>query len=152
MKVQYICKTAIISTGIFLASNSLYAQTGNTGIGTYTPGSTLTVNGSFSAKYKNVIATTYTLLASDYYIAWNGSSAGTVTLPAAISGSGNFIGRVYHIKNTSTSSALRIAADGSELMDDQSGPGVASITLPAGYYGMFISKGTTSALPGKLPS
>jgi hypothetical protein len=31
-------------------------------------------------------------------------------------------------------------------MDDQSGPGVASITLPAGYYGMFISKGTASGV------
>ena len=146
MKVQRICKTAIILTGFFLACSSMYAQTGNTGIGTTTPGSNLTVNGSFAATYKNVTVTTYTLLASDYYLAWNGSSAGTVTLPAAISGSGNFSGRVYHIKNTSTSNSLTVAANGSELMDDQSGPGVASITLPAGYYAMFISKGTTSSV------
>jgi len=146
MKRQNIYKTAVILIGSVLAYSSLYAQTSNTGIGTYTPGSKLTVNGSFAATYNNITATTYTLLASDYYLAWNGSSAGTVTLPAAISGSGNFSGRVYHIKNTSTSSSLTIAANGSELMDDQSGPGVASITLPAGYYGMFISKGTTSGV------
>ena len=146
MKRRGIGKTVIILAGLFLTCSSLYAQSGNTGIGTYTPGSTLTVNGSFAATYKNVTATTYSLLASDYYLAWNGGSSGTVTLPAAVSGSGNFIGRVYHIKNTSTSSGLTITANGSELMDDQSGPGVANITLPAGYYGMFISKGTTSGV------
>ena len=146
MKRQNIYKTAITLTVFFLICGSLYAQTGNTGVGTTTPGSKLTVNGSFAATYKNITATTYTLLASDYYLAWNGSSAGAVTLPAAISGSGNFSGRIYHIKNTSTSSSLTIAANGSELMDDQSGPGVASITLPAGYYGMFISKGTASGV------
>jgi len=146
MKRQNIYKTAITLTVFFLICGSLYAQTGNTGVGTTTPGSKLTVNGSFAATYNNITATTYTLLASDYYLAWNGSSAGAVTLPAAISGSGNFSGRIYHIKNTSTSSSLTIAANGSELMDDQSGPGVASITLPAGYYGMFISKGTASGV------
>jgi len=146
MKKQNIYKTAITLTVFFLACSNVYAQTGNTGVGTTTPGSKLTVNGSFAATYKNITATTYTLLASDYYLAWNGSSAGTVTLPAAISGAGNFSGRIYHIKNTSASSSLTIAANGSELMDDQSGPGVASITLPAGYYGMFISKGTASGV------
>ena len=146
MKRQNIYKTAITLIVFFLICGSLYAQTGNTGVGTTTPGSKLTVNGSFAATYKNITATTYTLLASDYYLAWNGSSAGTVTLPAAISGAGNFSGRIYHIKNTSASSSLTIAANGSELMDDQSGPGVASITLPAGYYGMFISKGTASGV------
>ena len=144
MKRQNIFKIAITLTVFFLICGSLYAQTGNTGVGTTTPGSKLTVNGSFAATYKNITATTYTLLASDYYLAWNGSAAGTITLPAAISGSGNFSGRIYHIKNTSTNSSLTIAANGSELMDDQSGAGIASITLPAGYYGMFISKGTTS--------
>jgi hypothetical protein len=146
MKRLNIYKAGIILTGFFLAFSSLYAQTDNTGIGTRAPGSTLTVNGSLAATYKNITAATYTLQASDYYLAWNGSSAGTVTLSAAVSGSGNFSGRVYHIKNTSASSSLTIAANGSELMDDQSGPGVASITLPAGYYGMFISKGTASGV------
>jgi hypothetical protein len=144
MKMQRICKIVTILSGFLLICNSPYAQTGNTGIGTYTPGSKLTVNGSFAAAYNNINATTYTLLTSDYYVAWNGSSAGTITLPAAIAGSGNFSGRVYHIKNTSTSNSLTVAASGSELIDDQSGAGNASTTLPAGYYGMFISKGTTS--------
>ena len=145
MKRQNIYKTAVTLTVFFLTCGSLYAQTGNTGVGTTTPGSKLTVNGSCAATYKNITATTYTLLASDYYLAWNGSSAGTITLPAAISGSGNFSGRVYHIKNTSTGSSLTVAANGSELIDDQSGAGIASTILPAGYYAMFVSKGTTSS-------
>ena len=83
--------------------------------------------------------------ASDYYLAWNGSAAGTVTLPAALAtGSGNFGGRIYNIKNTSTSSTLTIAAAGAELIDNQSGAGVANLALPPGYYAMIISKGATS--------
>lgn len=121
------------------------AQTGNTGIGTTTPGSKLTVNGSFAATYNNITATTYTMQASDYYLAWNGSAAGTITLPAALAtGSGNFGGRIYNIKNTSTSSTLTIAAAGAELIDNQSGAGVANLALPPGYYAMIISKGATS--------
>ncbi|MFT3750010.1 MAG: tail fiber domain-containing protein [Agriterribacter sp.] len=122
------------------------AQSGNYGIGTATPGSKLTVNGSFSATYNNITASTYTMLASDFYLAWNGSANGNITLPAAlVVGSGNYQGRVYHIKNTSTAYTLTIAANGSELLDNQSGAGVASITLSATYCAMLISKGTTGA-------
>lgn len=128
----------------------IFAQNGNTGIGMKTPGSTLTVNGSFAATYKNINAATYVLLVSDYYLAWNGSSTGTVTLPAAKSGAGNFSGRVYHIKNTSTNSSLTIAGNGSELIDNLGG----LITL--GYTGSgysnvantsFYSKATQNWTP-----
>jgi hypothetical protein len=124
---------------------ALYAQTGNVGIGTTAPGSKLTVNGSFAANYNNITATTYAMQASDYYVAWNGSTTGTVTLPTALAiGSGNFGGRIYNIKNTSTSSSLTVVAGGAELIDNQSGAGVANISLPPGYYAMIINKGTTT--------
>jgi hypothetical protein len=148
MEVQRICKTAIILTGFFLACSSLYAQTGNTGIGTYAPGSKLTVNGSFAATYKNVSASG-TVGANDFYVAYNGSSNGTLTLPAAISGAGNFSGRMYHFKNTGTA-ILTVAANGAELIDNQSGAGVASVDVPAGYYAFFINKGVTSGTTWEL--
>jgi hypothetical protein len=124
---------------------SAYGQTGNVGIGTTLPGSKLTVNGSFAAPYKIVTATA-TVGANDFYTAYNGAANGTLTLPAATAAApaaGNILGRVYHFKNTGTT-VLTVAAAGAELLDNQSGAGVASITLNPGYYAMIISKGTTS--------
>jgi hypothetical protein len=129
---------------IFLAlsTNLMYSQTGNVGINTNAPGSKLTVNGSFAATYRST-ATGGLIDADDYYVAYSGNTNGTLTLPAAATGSGNFIGRTYHFKNTGTAT-LSIAASGMELIDNQSGAGVASISVPPGYYAFFISKGTTT--------
>lgn len=132
---------ALLTAAVF----SLQAQTGNVGIGTNVPGSKLTVNGSFAATYKNVSASA-TLGVSDFYVAYSGAANGTLTLPAATAAApaaGNIQGRVYHFKNTS-SSTLTIAASGTELIDNQAGAGVATVTMPPGTYAMFISKGTTT--------
>ncbi|MDH6253356.1 hypothetical protein M2347_003083 [Chryseobacterium sp. H1D6B] len=123
-----------------LNSTLCYSQTANVGINTVSPGSRLTVNGSFAATYKTVAASS-AIDASDYYTAYNGSANGTLTLPAAINGTGNFLGRTYHFKNTGTA-VLTIAANGTELIDNQSGAGVSSVSVPPGYYAFFISKGT----------
>ncbi|MCQ9639518.1 hypothetical protein MP478_08950 [Chryseobacterium sp. WG14] len=125
-----------------LSYTVMYSQTGNIGINTSDPGSKLTVNGSFAATYKTT-TTSGPVDANDYYIAYSGNSNGTLTLPAAVTGSGNFIGRTYHFKNTGTAT-LSIAASGTELIDNQSGAGVASISVPPGYYAFFISKGTVT--------
>ncbi len=126
-----------------LSGTNLYNKnTGNVGIGDATPGSNLTVNGSFAGNYR-IATATGSVAATDYYVAYNGASNGTLTLPAA---SGTLLlGRTYHFKNTG-STTLTIAANGSELIDNQSGAGVSSVTLPAGYYALFISKGTTGAV------
>ncbi|MGE8527694.1 hypothetical protein [Chryseobacterium rhizosphaerae] len=126
----------------------MHSQTGNIGINTISPGSKLTVNGSFAAAYKTT-ATSGPVDANDYYIAYSGNSNGTLALPAAVSGSGNFIGRIYHFKNTGTGQ-LSVTADGSELIDNQSGAGASSINIPPGYYAFFISKGTTAGTTWEL--
>lgn len=125
-----------------LSGNLMYSQAGNVGINTSNPGSKLTVNGSFAATYKTT-GTSGSVDADDYYIAYSGNSNGTLTLPAAVTGSGNFIGRTYHFKNTGTAT-LSIAASGSELIDNQSSAGVTSVSVPPGYYAFFISKGTVT--------
>lgn len=121
---------------------SLSAQTGNVGINTTTPASTLTVNGSFAAAYRVVSAGT-TIGLNDFYVAYNGAADGTLTLPAAVAGSGNFAGRTYHFKNTGTAN-LTITANGSELIDNQGGAGVSSVQVPPGYYAFIINKGTVT--------
>ncbi|KMQ68931.1 hypothetical protein ACM39_06515 [Chryseobacterium sp. FH2] len=124
-------------------SSLLYSQNGNVGINTVNPGSTLTINGSIAGQYRSVTTST-TLGVNDFYMAYNGSSAGTFTLPAAVAASPaarNTLGRIYYIKNVGTGK-LTISANGSELIDNQSGAGVSSVTLTPGGYTMFISKGT----------
>ena len=131
----------------FAVPQVAFGQAGNFGIGTAVPGSKLTVNGSFAATYK-IINSNITLDGTDFYYAINASAPRTVTLPAATvaaPAAGNILGRIYHIKNTGDST-VTVAASGSELIDNQSGAGVASITLPAGYYAMLISKGTIGAV------
>ncbi|KAA2224636.1 hypothetical protein [Chryseobacterium sediminis] len=129
---------------------SVNAQVGSVGINTANPGSTLTVNGSFAATYKTV-AVSGAVGANDYYIAYNGTADGTLTLPAAISGAGNFAGRTYHFKNTG-GKILTVSANGSELIDDQNGTGlgVPSITVPPGYYAFLVSKGTITGATWEL--
>lgn len=134
----------IIGLGILLISSILYSQVG---INTKTPGSTLTVNGSLASDYKIVTSDT-TLGIMDYYVAYNGSVAGTITLPAAAAvGAGNFKGRIYQIKNTSNA-VLTVKANGSELIDGNTD--VSSIVVPIGYYIELISKGTTSGSTWEL--
>jgi len=99
-----------------LGSERIFAQTGNTGIGTSTPGSKLTVNGSFAGAYTQVTATTYTAGENDFYIVWNGTAAGTITLPASTSGADR-TGRLYYLKNTTATYTLTLDAAGTELID-----------------------------------
>lgn len=127
--------------------NAFDAQTGNVGINTALPGSTLTVSGSIAGQYKTV-SVSATLGVNDFYTAYSGTVAGVFTLPAATTAApaaGNILGRLYYIKNSGTA-VLTIAANGSELIDNQSGVGVSGLTLTPGGYAMLISKGTASGI------
>ena len=113
---------------------------GYVGVNTTTPGNTLTDNGSFGAAYNSVAssASVYTAAATDYYIIYNGTAT-TLNLPAALaSGSGNYKGRVYIIRNAYTAN-VSITANGSELID-----GAATFVLQPGYTVTLISTGAVA--------
>lgn len=129
-----------------LLSYCLLGQLGNVGINTVTPGSTLEINGSLSAQYR-LVSADYSMNITDYYVAYNGSSVGTITLPAATAAypvAGHIKGRVYYIKNTGSFN-VSIAANGSELIDNQPGSAVSSIGLGQGWAAILISNGNTGA-------
>lgn len=130
-----------------LFSCLLFGQAGNVGINTFIPGSTLEINGSLAAQYRLVTAN-YSMSITDYYVAYNGSSAGTITLPAAIAAypaAGHIKGRVYFIKNTGVST-VTVTANGSELIDNQAGLPVSSVGLGQGWCLMLISNGNTGGV------
>ena len=112
------------------------ASAQNVGIGTTTPGSRLTVNGSFAAGYTAVSTATYTVLDNDYYVVWAGSAPGTFTLPAAAAVNR---GRVYKIRNSTALFGLTVNASGGALVD-----GAASLSITAGSSVELIANGNTS--------
>ncbi|MBI3139448.1 MAG: hypothetical protein HYZ15_12795 [Sphingobacteriales bacterium] len=136
--------TIFLITALYCAG---YTQTGNTGIGTSTPGSKLTVNGSLAANYRSETATTATIGANDFYVVWNGTANSTLTLPAAIIGNGNYKGRLYYIKNTTASFNMVLAASGSELID-----GAPGISIPSGYGVNIVNTGATSGTTWEVVS
>jgi hypothetical protein len=79
--------------------------------------------------------------ATDFFVSYNGTANGTFTLPAAISGTGNFKGRMYTIKNN-TSFTVMVNPSGSETIN-----GSTSISIPANQGVQLISTGLTGANP-----
>lgn len=127
---------------LFTGANAI-AQTGNVGIGTPTPGSKLTVNGSFAATYNKQTGTTYAIGATDYYVAGENAGASTFTLPAVAPASPTIQGRQYFVKNTGAGT-LTLAANGSERLDNQTGSPVTSIAIAPGYCAVLIATGNTT--------
>ncbi|SEW47762.1 hypothetical protein SAMN05421841_3616 [Chryseobacterium wanjuense] len=116
------------------------AQSGNIGLNTANPGSTLDINGSLAAQYKTVSASTYAMTSSDFYIAYTGTTNSVFTLPTAIAGVGNFKGRMYTVKNN-TAFTVTINSAAPETIN-----GSAGITVPAGQSVELISTGLTGAV------
>lgn len=133
MKKRFLVVTFLAGLKIPL----LFGQAGSVGINTSAPGSTLDINGSFSAKYQVVSSANYSLTPTDFYLTYNGTANATFTLPAAISGPGNFKGRVYHIKNNSSFTITLIPA-GTEKIN-----GNANIVIAQNQTLQLINTGLT---------
>ncbi|WP_449398571.1 hypothetical protein [Chryseobacterium wanjuense] len=124
-----------------LSSSIAFAQVGNIGVNTANPGSTMDINGSVAAKYNAVTATLYTLTATDFHVSYNGTANATFNLPAAISGNGNFKGRMYTIKNN-TNFTITVNSATPETIN-----GNASVSVPANQSVQLINTGLTGANP-----
>lgn len=112
------------------------------GIKTSTPNSTLAVNGSMGADYKQITATTYTITATDHYLTYNGAANTAFTLPVIGTGTTSFTGRIYKIKNISTSSITIQASSGNTLRVDNTP--VASFVIPTGAYAEVVNNSNTT--------
>jgi hypothetical protein len=121
--------------GFFLAGIS-FAQVG---VNTASPGSTMDINGSVAAKYNAVTASPYNLTSTDFHVSYNGTSNATFNLPAAITGVGNFKGRMYTIKNN-TNFTITVLPAGSETIN-----GNTSVLVPANQSVQLINTGLAGA-------
>ncbi|WP_336702939.1 tail fiber domain-containing protein [Chryseobacterium indologenes] len=122
---------ALLSYGIVSAQS--------VGINTAQPGSTLDVNGSLAAKYSAVTSAAYTMTSADFHISYNGTTNAAFTLPTAISGTGNFKGRMYTIRNN-TAFTITITPSASETIN-----GNASMAVGPNQSLQLISTGLTGA-------
>ncbi|MEI3790814.1 MULTISPECIES: hypothetical protein [unclassified Chryseobacterium] len=122
-----------------VTSSVIFAQSGNVGINTPNPGSTMDVNGSIAAHYLAVTAAVYNLNSSDFHVSYNGTANAVFNLPAAISGVGNFKGRMYTVKNN-TNFTITVNSAAPETIN-----GSASITVPANQSVQLINTGLTGA-------
>lgn len=122
-----------------VTSSVIFAQSGNVGINTPNPGSTMDVNGSIAAHYLAVTAAVYNLNSSDFHVSYNGTANAVFNLPAAISGVGNFKGRMYTVKNN-TNFTITVNSAAPETIN-----GSASITVLANQSVQLINTGLTGA-------
>ncbi|WP_294304353.1 hypothetical protein [uncultured Chryseobacterium sp.] len=116
---------------------------GQVGINTATPNSTLTVEGSLEADYKEITASSYPITNKDHYLAYNGTAASTFTLPLIGIGDKSFTGRIYKIKNLSGFNIILQASGGNTLRSDTTG-GVSSFTIAPGSYVEAVNNTNTS--------
>lgn len=112
------------------------------GIKTSTPNSTLAVAGSLGADYKQITAATYSITATDHYLTYNGTGNTTFTLPVIGTGTTSYSGRIYKIKNISTSSITLQASSGNTLRIDNNP--VSSFVIPTGAYAEVVNNSNTS--------
>ncbi|MGN7863652.1 hypothetical protein [Chryseobacterium sp. 22458] len=110
---------------------------GQVGINTITPNSTLAINGSLGAGYKEVTTTAYNILATDHYITYNGAANTTFTLPVIGTGLTSYTGRIYKIKNISSSTITLQASSGNTLRIENTP--VTSLVIPVGAYAEVVN-------------
>lgn len=129
--------TTLSVAAALLSYSIMSAQ--SVGINTAQPGSTLDVNGSLAAKYSAVTSAAYVMTSGDFHISYNGTANAVFTLPAAITGTGNFKGRMYTIKNN-TAFTITVNPAATETIN-----GNASVTVGPNQSLQLISTGLTGA-------
>lgn len=120
-----------------LTSSIVFSQAGNVGINTPNPGSTIDINGSVAANYTAINTESYNLNTTDFYVSYNGTANAVFNLPAAISGVGNFKGRMYTIKNN-TNFIVTVNSATPETIN-----GNVSVSVPANQSAQLINTGLT---------
>lgn len=119
-----------------------FSSNAQVGINTTTPNSTLAVNGSLRAGYSQVTAANYSILPTDHYITYNGTSNATFTLPVIGTGTTSYTGRIYKIKNITTFGITLQASSGNTLRIDNTP--VASFVIPTGAYAEVVNNSNTT--------
>ncbi|MBB4807193.1 hypothetical protein HNP38_002497 [Chryseobacterium defluvii] len=125
---------------LFAIIGLLHISKAQVGINTASPGSTLDVRGSFATPLQSVTAST---LGDKNQSVINFTNSGTFTLPAAISGEGNFGGREYQIRNGGYSNVVTIQTSNAETIDNI-GSLVSTFNVPGGYIVTIKNTGATS--------
>jgi hypothetical protein len=117
------------------------APAGNIGIGTTTPTSTMTVEGSIAGAYREITETSYNLLSTDYVVCYNGAADATFNLPAITEPAK---GRMYYIKNLTSGQNLTISAGSATLRRGGVSDVQNSMEIPPGYYTMIVANSNSS--------
>jgi hypothetical protein len=121
--------------------SSIFA-TAQVGINKINPNSTLAINGSFEASYREVNTNTYAIASTDHYISYNGTANTTFTLPIIGTGTANFTGRVYRVKNLSTFT-ITLQASGGNVLRLNNNTSTTFPVLPGGYVEVVNNANTT---------
>jgi hypothetical protein len=127
-------KNPFILCLLFLLESNVNAQVG---IGTVSPLSTLDVRGSISGNYRSFTGNT-TASATDYALAFTGTTASSVTLPDAT----GCTGRIYLIKNSNTAGVtplVTVITTSSQTID-----GLSSYLLDQHFEGVMLTSNGTN--------
>ena len=127
--------------GLVLSCMCLFPKA-QVGVNTNTPNSTLVVNGSFEADYKEIKVNNYLMSVNDFYLTYNGTGDSNFQLPSIQTANKSFTGRIYKIKNISTSAIVLGPSDGNALRVDNNL--VTQFRIPAGSYVEVVNNANTT--------
>ncbi|EJL70318.1 hypothetical protein [Chryseobacterium populi] len=134
--------TAGVPTLAQQANDFIITSSGNTGIGTTAPNSTLVIDGTYEGAYSEVSANT-ALSSKDQFINVVGSSVITLTLPDGTL-SNSFGGRIYSIKNTATVSIFVVGHAADQLLRTSGTAITNSLEIKPGYQAKIIKNTYTT--------
>jgi hypothetical protein len=130
--------TSGVPTATQALNDVIVRSTGAVGIGTTSPTSNLSVNGSLALKYTAVSTASYTITNQDYYLLYNGTANTTFTLPAGTLSTCNCSGRVYEIINASNFS-ITLNPNGTEQIKN-----LSSVSIVPGQSLKIVNNGSAS--------